>query len=214
MTRGISSANKLEGMYALFTEQDDKKLGRGEVDALAGWYGGLHTNSKRAVKARMLEIYNQSDYQRGQKEWFREGLLRAGLTMAEIEGVDPNTPDGFAMMSKEAQFDRLLELRGFWGDGTERDIAWNQINAGARPKIRRAIEDFKDDFERDHHGPDGVYFHDERATAIYLGESDSGRAQGLVGYSVELGIDTGHEADRTLFFNRAGEHLGTQYTGE
>lgn len=211
MARGISSAAKLEGMYELFT-RGDNALGRGEVDALSGWYQALTARSQGAVKDRMLEIYQGSEFQRGQKEWFRRGLMDAGFTLAELEGVDPNTPDGFAQLSKQAQYERLRALRGFLGEGAEQDISWNQINAGARPKIRAAIEAFQEDFEGDQDIP--VYYTGESVTAIYLGERENGRPEGLVGYAVEVGIDIEYEADRTLYFNRTGEHLGTVYSGE
>lgn len=204
-------------MMETFVDKGDKKLGRGEVDAIAGFIGGISKRSLGAagVRDRILDIYRNTEFSTGQRAWFLQGLERAGFTEAELEGVNPNTAEGFAMMSHTAQADHILELAN--RDGVVSATTPGRAAAGARTQILKAIEAYKERYAEDH-GIDlnqEEPFEGETWERIFLEEDTRGRGKGHVGYRVELHIyHSDHQVDEMLYFNRKGEFLVDRYHGE
>lgn len=214
-----SSLQKLDAMMKIFVDEGDGKLGRGEVDAIAGFVNGISSRSLGAagVRDRIIDIYRSSTFATGQKAWLLQGLERAGIPATELEGVDPNTAEGFAKMSKTAQADRILQLAGDWGDGYTRAITQAQVPTGARNQILREVEAFKADYLRDHTiDPDiGDPFEEGLSFGkIFLSQDDRGRGKEHVGYQAEVHIYVGAQVDEMLYFNRKGELLTSEYHGE
>lgn len=212
----ISSLKKLNRMYEVFADQDNGKLSRGEVDALAGFYKGLAPRSKATVRDRMVEIYRDSTFTKGQKEFFRNNLEVIGFSTEELEGIKGVGAEAFAKLPLDEQFERLQQLGGDWGDGYTTDIPDRGIPRGASAQIAKGIAAFEKDYKAERRGDDIDYdFHGEMRSAVYLEEGDNGKGKGLVGYMVELGIYTGdHDVDEMLYFNRKGQHIGSEYHGE
>ncbi|MCA9555980.1 MAG: hypothetical protein KC933_38500 [Myxococcales bacterium] len=212
----MSSLTKLNRMHQVLTQEDDKKLSRGEVDALAGFYQGLASRSQATVKPRMIEIYRDSSYAKGQKEFFRNALEKVGFTTEELEGIQGNGAEAFAKLPLDEQFERLQRIGGDWGDGFSVATRKADLPRGAGAAIARGIADFEREY-RAGRADDGIDydFHGENYTTVYLAEGENGRGKELVGYMVELGIYTGdHDVDQMLYFNRKGQYLGNEYHGE
>lgn len=212
----ISSLTKLNRMHEVFADQDNGKLSRGEVDALAGFYQGLAPRSKATVRSRMVEIYQNSTFTKGQKAFFRNNLENVGFSTEELEGIQGHGPEAFARLPLDEQFERLQKLGGDWGDGHTTEIRDGELPRGAGTQIAKGIVAYEKDYRAENRG-DGIDydFHGEIHSAVYLEEGENGRGKGLVGYMVELGIYTGdHDVDEMLYFNRKGQHVGSEYHGE
>lgn len=212
----LPSLQKLNALHSTFVDQDNGRLSRGEVDAIAGFYKGLPARSQDSIRDRMIEIYRESTFSRGQKDFFRNLLQGAGFSTEELEGISAKGAEGFAKLPKAEQFDRLVQLGGDWGDGFSVKIASKDIAPGARSAIAKNIAAFEKDYRAERAG-DGIdyMFEGERYQAVYLEEGAHGKGKELVGYMAELGIYTGdHDVDQMLYFNRKGEALGSRYHGE
>lgn len=213
---GMSSLDKLNAMHAAFVDRDNGRLSRGEVDALAGFYDGLAPRSQATIRDRMIEIYRESSFSRGQKSFFRNMLEDVGFTTEQLEGIEGHGAEAFAKLPRDEQLERLKRLGGYWGDGHSPQIEARDIPRGARTQIAKGIAAFEKDYRAERAG-DGIdyLFHSERYQAVYLEQGEDGRGKGLVGYMAELGIYTGnHDVDQMLYFDRRGQLLGSQYHGE
>lgn len=212
----LSSLNKLNRMYEVFADQDNGKLSRGEVDALAGFYKGLAPRSQASVRDRMVEIYRDSAFTQGQKAFFRNSLEQVGFTTEQLEGIVGHGPEAFARLPADEQFERLQQLGGDWGDGHTEALRARDLPRGAATQIAKGLAAFERDYKAERRG-DGVDydFHNTNYSAIYLEEGPDGKGKGLVGYQVEQGIYTGdHDIDEMLYFNRKGQLVGNEYHGE
>lgn len=208
----LSSLDKLNQLAKTFVDQDDKKLGRGEVDALAAFYGGLAPAEQAKIEPRLAELYQTSRFDRGQKAILLDRLTRAGVSAEKLEGVVGTGADAFAALGKVAQLHKLQELEG--GAGFSKDITAGAIPPGARVKVEAGIERFQTDYEKKAHG-EPPEFGDRTYHAIYLEEGANGRGKELVGFAVQLGIyHDDHDVDQMLFFNGKGQLLGNDYRGE
>lgn len=208
----LRSIDKLDAMVKTFVDRDDKKLGQGEVEALAAFYGGLPKASQAKVRDRLVEVYRDSSYTKGTKARFLEALTAQGLPIDKLEGVVENNATGFLKMSKEAQFERMKGLASDWGDGFSKDITKRAVPAGARTAITAELEKFETKYLRD---SPAAELGEPSFRAVYLEEGRDGRGKELVGYAVLQPIYAeDHDVDQTHFFNVKGQHLGHEYSGE
>ncbi|MCK6549510.1 hypothetical protein L6R52_26965 [Myxococcota bacterium] len=208
----LRSIDKLDAMVKTFVDRDDKKLGQGEVEALAAFYGGLPKASQAKIADRLAEVYRDSSYTKGTKERFLAALTAQGLPIDKLEGVADDTATGFLKMSREAQLERIKGLASDYGDGFSKDVTKRAVPAGARTAITAALEKVATDYLR--RSPDAE-LGEPSFRAVYLAEGRDGRGKELVGYAVLQPIYADdHDVDQTHFFNVKGQHLGHEYSGE
>ena len=125
----------------------------------------------------------------------------------DSKAVDPVR--AFLMLDVEAQLRRILKLAGEWGDGFEAEVEEATPPAAAKAKIDRAVASFKRSYATDRDDVDELHFGKQRVRPVALDSAGT-----LVGYSVELEIYRGFDADERLFFNVNGDYLGNEYVGE
>lgn len=218
--RLLSPTQKLSAMLATFVARDDRKLGPGEVDALAAFYGGIPPEQRASVEEQITKIYRSSKYVPGAKASFLTALQPHGLTLEELEGLRSATVGGFLAMSKEAQFERMKELKSEWLDeGYDKAIPARSIPAGARTAMESSLARTKQQILREHREDgedvDDEVIRDPVFLPVHLAEDAKGRGRGLVGYLGILPIDAdGYQADETYYFNVKGQYLGNEYSGE
>jgi hypothetical protein len=207
-----SSRERLDNMHELFTELGNKRLDRGEVDALAAFYGGLSSSSQNKVRDRMIEIYRESSYSSGQQGRFQELLGQRGLSPEALEGVSADTVKGFLALSKLAQSTKIRELASDFGDGFTKEVEGADIAKTTRGKIGAELKKIEAKITSDH---EDAEIGEPWIRAVYLSEGPSGKGKDLVGYVYQLPIYADeHDVSEDHYFNVKGSYLGSEYAGE
>ena len=213
----LNAVDKLNKMYELFTKGDDRKLNSGETEALVGYFKGLTPAGQTKVKAKLVEIFREAQYDRGQRDRFMQGLLGVGFKLADLEGTAGDTAASFLKMSKSAQFEKLQGLLG-WdgglaGDGYGKEVRPSDVARDAKARITTEMDRIGDKLQREYHND--AELGDPTWTAIYREQGSNGQGKELLGYAVEQPIYAeDHDVDRRYFFNLKGDLLGDVYCGE
>ncbi|MBN2359514.1 MAG: hypothetical protein JXR83_08660 [Deltaproteobacteria bacterium] len=212
----LDAITKLDKVYQLFTKSDDHMLNPGETEALVGYYKGLTAAGKTKVKRKMIEIFREAEYERGQRDRFIHDLLGVGFTLAELEGTSGDTAATFLRLSKSAQFTRLQDLDCGETGGSEgfcKNVRPGDVARDARSRIAAELDRIGYRLQREH--DDEAELGEARWRAVYREQGSSRRGEELLGYAVELPIYADdHDVDRTYYFNLKGELLGDVYCGE
>lgn len=210
-----ASIDRLNRMHQLFTQEGNKKLDRGEVDALAAFHSGLSSSSKAKIHDRMIEIFQTSKYSKSQENRFRNMLQDGGFSLSELAGVDENTIQGFLALDPESQFEKLAEIDNEWADlGVSKSIEWSDIGASARSKIEAQLDEIEESI-KENHGEETWVETPGSIKALYLEAGSDGAGKKLAGFSFEIPIYTGdHDVDEAHFFTVKGDHVGDEYRGE
>jgi len=218
-----SSMDRLNAMVDLFTDRGNKKLDAGEVQALAGFYGGLKSNSRAKIRDRMVEIYQNADYSAGQQDRFRELLESRGFGRGELEGVDPTTPSGLGDMSDAARSEHLGEI---WSDHMDyspqysalREVQAGDVTDAAMAKITAAVQEFIDSEQAalDRSGEDDPNVYEGEMRVIHMvddnGDPDLS-TKVAIGVEVHQTFGNGGNT-QAMFFDLAGEHIGNELINE
>jgi len=212
----LNAVDKLNKVYELFTKGDDQKLNSGETEALVGYYKGLTTSGKTKVKSKLVEIFREAQYDRGQRDRFMSDLLGVGFTLADLEGTAGDTAATFLKLSKTAQFNKLQALdtgESGGGDGFSKDIRASDAARDAKARITTELDKINEKVQREYHN--AAEIGDPAWRAVYLEQGSAGRGKELLGYALELPIYADdHDVDRTYYFNLKGDLLGDAYCGE
>jgi hypothetical protein len=212
----LNAVDKLNKMYELFTKGDDRKLNSGETDALVGYYKGLTPAGQTKVKTKLVEIFREAKYDRGQRDRFMQDLLGVGFTLTDLEGTAGDTAASFLKLSKSAQFEKLQALfgaGGMVGDGFTKEINAADVARDAKARITTKMDTIGEQLQRKYHNE--AELGDPTWSAVYREQGSAGRGQELLGYVLELPIYAeDHDVDRRYFFNLKGDLLGDVYCGE
>jgi len=209
MPANFSSISKLNAMVNVFTGADGR-LNQGEVDAISGFYAGLRPKSKAKVQARIIDIYQNSEFWSGQKQRFLDQLRGAGISLTKLEGSAGDTADSFMKLSKQAQFSKMSD----WVmDDIEAmpEITSSDVPTSVRAKIEVQVKHLEKKAQQDE--PDAeVWVAGWQSAHVVDDDYNQGDR---VGYLVTIASDFGGATAADMhFFNLNGVHLGKEYVGE